>query len=268
MPSPSPNTSTKKKAAIKIQSKVRSLKAIKRSTNFRTIRATNEEKENECVICQEQMKDNEDIIDLECKHKLHNKCLEDILRYGHNNCPLCRREISDNIRSRAALISRRRVLPALIRRRQDLAATMASLENELREAREEHAKMLFNLERARLAKIANERLTHKLTESIKQETELGQQVSSLMEKRNYAQREYDESDKVYVGLDTELSAIGIRIRDLAYRRHTMAIELFDLINQIRQINGQGYIASGKKGKKGIKGRKRTKRTKRTKRRGL
>lgn len=54
----------------------------------------NEENDNECAICQDQMTDNE-ASQLNCGHKFHTTCLENIIHHGHNRCPLCRRVMSD-----------------------------------------------------------------------------------------------------------------------------------------------------------------------------
>ena len=47
---------------------------------------------NECSICVEEFKPNDDVTVLDCKHLFHNKC---ILEWGHYNtvCPICREKI-------------------------------------------------------------------------------------------------------------------------------------------------------------------------------
>jgi hypothetical protein len=224
-------------AATTIQSRARSLKAIKRSNKFRTIRIINEEKKNECAICQDQMIFNKDVSVLECGHKFHDKCLENIIQYGHINCPICRELISDNVRRKLALISRK----------DELTIQMARLEEELRNTMEEQTVLIGHLAYVNIAKMANSKLTHELTESVKQsEARNIEEQKTQTEKRDYAQAAYNESERVYNVIDNNLTTVKEKIRDLLNSRHTIALEIFDLINQIRQFNIQQHIAYGKK----------------------
>ena len=48
---------------------------------------------DECSICLETFKEDENIIQLKCNHIFHNKCLETWLSHYNNKCPTCRMEI-------------------------------------------------------------------------------------------------------------------------------------------------------------------------------
>ena len=52
---------------------------------------TNIELSKQCPICNEELI--EDINVLRCGHRFHNECIENALRAGYNNCPLCRTPI-------------------------------------------------------------------------------------------------------------------------------------------------------------------------------
>jgi len=285
MPSPSPNSLAKKKAATTIQSRARSLKAIKRSNKvrtkrnvaattiqsrarslkaikrsnkFRTIRIINEEKKNMCAICHDQMILNKDVSVLECGHKFHDKCLESIIQYGHITCPICREVISDNIISKLALI----------RRKDELIIQIARLEEELRNTMEEQTVLIGHLAHVNIAKMANLNLTNELTESIKQSKARNvEEQKTQTEKRDYAQAAYNESERVYNVVDNNLTTVKEKIRNLLNSRHTIALEIFDLINQIRQFNTQQHIAYGKKRRNRRTNNRRTN-NRRTKKRGL
>jgi hypothetical protein len=289
MPSPSPNSLAKKKAATTIQSRARSLKAIKRSNKvrtkrnvaattiqsrarslkaikrsnkFRTIRIINEEKKNMCPICLDQMILNKDVSVLECGHKFHDKCLESIIQYGNITCPICREVISDNIISKLALI----------RRKDELIIQIARLEEELRNTMEEQTVLIGYLAHVNIAKMANLNLTNELTESIKQSIKQSkarnvEEQKTQTEKRDYAQAAYNESERVYNVVDNNLTTVKEKIRNLLNSRHTIALEIFDLINQIRQFNTQQHIAYGKKRRNRRTNNRRTN-NRRTKKRGL
>jgi hypothetical protein len=296
MPSPRPNSLAKKKAATTIQSRARSLKAIKRSNKvrtkrnvaattiqsrarslkaikrsnkFRTIRIINEEKKNMCPICLDQMILNKDVSVLECGHKFHDKCLESIIQYGNSTiqygnitCPICREVISDNIISKLALI----------RRKDELIIQIARLEEELRNTMEEQTVLIGHLAHVNIAKMANLNLTNELTESIKQSIKQSkarnvEEQKTQTEKRDYAQAAYNESERVYNVVDNNLTTVKEKIRNLLNTRHTIALEIFDLINQIRQFNTQQHIAYGKKRRNRRTNNRRTN-NRRTKKRGL
>jgi len=209
-----------------------------------------------CAICHDQMIPNKDVGVLECGHKFHDKCLESSIQYGNIACPICREVISDNIISKLALI----------RRKDELTIQIAKLEEELRNNMEEQTVLNGHLAHVNIAKIANSKLTHELTESIKQSKAINvEEQKTQTEKRDYAQEAYNESERVYNEVDYELTTVKEKMRDLLNRRHTIALEIFDLINQIRQFNIQQHIAYGKKRKKR---RKRRTNNRRTKKRGL
>lgn len=57
----------------------------------------------QCVICQDDMDNNDEIVELRCQHKFHGRCIVSHLR-GDNRCPICRDDPdSDNDPDPAAL---------------------------------------------------------------------------------------------------------------------------------------------------------------------
>ncbi len=46
-----------------------------------------------CSICQEEMNENEEYINIECKHIFHRNCLSTYLTNYNHICPTCRKEI-------------------------------------------------------------------------------------------------------------------------------------------------------------------------------
>ncbi len=46
-----------------------------------------------CLICQEEMNENEEYINIECKHIFHRTCLTTYLENYNHICPTCRKEI-------------------------------------------------------------------------------------------------------------------------------------------------------------------------------
>ena len=52
---------------------------------------TNIELSKQCPICNEQLIEGINV--LRCGHRFHNECIENALRAGYNNCPLCRTPI-------------------------------------------------------------------------------------------------------------------------------------------------------------------------------
>ncbi len=46
-----------------------------------------------CSICQEEMNENDEYIDIECKHIFHRNCLTTYLQNYNHICPTCRKEI-------------------------------------------------------------------------------------------------------------------------------------------------------------------------------
>ena len=52
---------------------------------------TNIELSKQCPICNEEL--TQDVRVLRCGHRFHNECIENALRAGYNNCPLCRTPI-------------------------------------------------------------------------------------------------------------------------------------------------------------------------------
>ena len=82
-------------AATRIQTRVRGKQTRKKlspKTDIILERIkTNIELSKQCPICSEQLI--EGVIVLRCGHRFHNECIEDSLRAGYNNCPLCRTPI-------------------------------------------------------------------------------------------------------------------------------------------------------------------------------
>jgi hypothetical protein len=74
------------------------------SERLRAMEINNAEKDNECPICLVQMTDDEASTTLNCGHKFHNRCLENMIRHRHNRCPLCRTATSDHLIQRQEII--------------------------------------------------------------------------------------------------------------------------------------------------------------------
>ena len=82
-------------AATRIQTRVRGKQTRKKlSPKTEVILErikTNIELSKQCPICNEQLI--EGVRVLRCGHRFHNECIENALRAGYNNCPLCRTPI-------------------------------------------------------------------------------------------------------------------------------------------------------------------------------
>ena len=82
-------------AATRIQTRVRGKQTRKKlSPKTEVILErikTNIELSKQCPICNEQLIDGVNV--LRCGHRFHNECIENALRAGYNNCPLCRTPI-------------------------------------------------------------------------------------------------------------------------------------------------------------------------------
>ena len=82
-------------AARRIQTRVRGKQTRKKlspKTDIILERIkTNIELSKQCPICNEQLI--EGVRVLRCGHRFHNECIENALRAGYNNCPLCRTPI-------------------------------------------------------------------------------------------------------------------------------------------------------------------------------
>ena len=82
-------------AATRIQTRVRGKQTRKKlspKTDVIVERIkTNIELSKQCPICNEQLIEGVNV--LRCGHRFHNECIENALRAGYNNCPLCRTPI-------------------------------------------------------------------------------------------------------------------------------------------------------------------------------
>ena len=82
-------------AATRIQTRVRGKQTRKKlSPKTEVILErikTNIELSKQCPICNEQLIEGVNV--LRCGHRFHNECIENALRAGYNNCPLCRTPI-------------------------------------------------------------------------------------------------------------------------------------------------------------------------------
>ena len=58
---------------------------------FSNLPKPNIELSKQCPICNEQLIEGVNV--LRCGHRFHNECIENALRAGYNNCPLCRTPI-------------------------------------------------------------------------------------------------------------------------------------------------------------------------------
>ena len=50
-----------------------------------------------CMICIDEMKEDEDYFDIKCKHIFHKACLETYLKNYNHICPFCRNEIGNSV---------------------------------------------------------------------------------------------------------------------------------------------------------------------------
>ena len=53
---------------------------------------------NECIICFEKIEDDNNI-NLKCKHSFHKECIVTLIKKRNRKCPLCRNKITWNINS-------------------------------------------------------------------------------------------------------------------------------------------------------------------------
>ena len=86
------------------------------SERLRAVEIHNEENDNVCAICQDQMTEDQASTTLNCGHKFHTQCLENIIHYGHNRCPLCRSVMSVPLIIRQQIIEELQALAHLERR--------------------------------------------------------------------------------------------------------------------------------------------------------
>ncbi len=59
------------------------------------LKITNEINEK-CMICIEEMNEDEEYFDIKCKHIFHKNCLETYLKNYNHICPVCRNEIGES----------------------------------------------------------------------------------------------------------------------------------------------------------------------------
>ena len=52
-----------------------------------------EEDDGKCPICQDELKLNELVYDISCKHKIHSHCILLNINKGNTLCPICRLEV-------------------------------------------------------------------------------------------------------------------------------------------------------------------------------
>ena len=50
-----------------------------------------------CMVCIEEMNEDEEYFDIKCKHIFHKDCLETYLKNYNHICPVCRNEIGDSV---------------------------------------------------------------------------------------------------------------------------------------------------------------------------
>ncbi len=62
--------------------------------NLNILKITKEMNEN-CTICMEIMNEDDEYLDLECKHVFHKNCLETYLKNYNHICPVCRKDIGE-----------------------------------------------------------------------------------------------------------------------------------------------------------------------------
>ncbi|KAH7677475.1 Zinc finger RING/FYVE/PHD-type protein [Dioscorea alata] len=73
-----------------------------------TIKLCENSLEVECVVCMANMRNDEEIRELKCRHLFHKTCLDGWLEHGHATCPLCRSSLFSTGEKTTDQISRRR----------------------------------------------------------------------------------------------------------------------------------------------------------------
>lgn len=63
--------------------------------NLSILKISNEQNEK-CTICLEDMIENDEYFNIECKHIFHKNCLETYLKNYNHICPVCRKEIGNS----------------------------------------------------------------------------------------------------------------------------------------------------------------------------
>lgn len=148
-----------------------------------------------CVVCHEAYKDNDDIIELPCKHVFHETCIVPWLE-GHNTCPVCRHTLplassnnnnvnnsnnSSNENTEGNHVGRR-LFRRAIRRRQDNPQNNENdnNEHELRERMEGAQRQLESLQIRLADQMAEQnRLREQIRELQVERTTIRSQFSSL-----------------------------------------------------------------------------------------
>ncbi len=65
------------------------------SLNSLSILNISKEQNEKCPICMEEMIENDEYFNIECKHIFHKGCLETYLKNYNHICPVCRKEIGN-----------------------------------------------------------------------------------------------------------------------------------------------------------------------------
>ena len=47
-----------------------------------------------CMICMDEFKDDDKVLDIKCKHNFHTKCINEWLSKHSNKCPICKTELT------------------------------------------------------------------------------------------------------------------------------------------------------------------------------
>lgn len=103
--------------------------------------------QTECVICLEDMKENDDFL-TKCNHRFHKECLNDwISIYSNTECPICRKKLGlylfENKKQRKQRIKKQIIEEELRKKEQEL------LENMRNEYIREQMKIALEIERER-----------------------------------------------------------------------------------------------------------------------
>lgn len=64
-----------------------------RKLNVDPIILTEEQEDDECHLCLENMKIGDEVIQLPCQHMFHFPCINELIIHQHITCPLCRKSI-------------------------------------------------------------------------------------------------------------------------------------------------------------------------------
>ena len=77
---------------------------LNKCCNVQHQRKLQEREQNECALCLEEFRDNDDLLSLPCNHRFHGRCVMGWITSNHACCPSCRAailEADDKLRTTA-----------------------------------------------------------------------------------------------------------------------------------------------------------------------